>query len=190
MRLSHFGLALILLAAIGCSSVSSTDTTGSGDNSDKALAGDRVLAEREYVNHAWGYAHSGVVIMADGRVFKYEYPHGGTPWPRPEGAFVSASQLAEKYAVGRVELGRAGADTVAMIAGLIERASKGTLSERDCRGADMGSTELMAYLFDETTSQYRAITLRVTGDCDWHNTAAEAIQLAGIVGAVIDRHAQ
>ena len=33
-----------------------------------------IVFEVEYENHAWGYVHSGILIMPDGVVTKYSYP--------------------------------------------------------------------------------------------------------------------
>ena len=34
------------------------------------------LVEYEHSNFAWGHSHMGLVVYADGAVYRYEYPHG------------------------------------------------------------------------------------------------------------------
>lgn len=173
---------LIAATIVGaCRNASTVSDTGDGS------ANARVLLEHEYINHAWGYAHFGIVITSDGLVHGYQWERGDAPSTSSEGPLISRAELDEKYAHGDTLVGRISADTLAMIEQLIPKAATGSLSERLSVGADMGKHEYIAYTVDGRSKMYKKITLRVTGDWEWSNTAREAQQLADILDAITRR---
>ncbi|MBC8144079.1 MAG: hypothetical protein H7X80_00760, partial [bacterium] len=176
-------ILLCALAMVGaCRNAGTVSDTGSDVPVDE-----RALVEHEYINHAWGYSHFGVVITADGRVHGYQWDRNDTPTAPLQGPLVSPKDLASKYAHNRKAIGFVSADTLRMIQELIPKATKGTLTERQSVGADMGQHEYIAYVFDSKSKQYRKSTLRITGDWESSNTSPDAMRLADILNAVAQR---
>lgn len=176
-------LLLATLAILGaCRS-----TASAGDNGGAVPDSARALVEHEFINHAWGYSHFGIVVTADGVVHAYQWDRGDTPWTPIEDPLVKQSQLTAKYSHGRKVVGRVGRDTLALINDLIARSENGSLTDRRSVGADMGRHEYISYVFDDRSGHYRKITLRITGDWERSNTSADAMRLADIIQAITQR---
>lgn len=188
MRHSFTVLLVASLAMLGaCRNGGSVVDTG-GRGGDKVPVGEVALLEHEYVNHAWGYQHRGIVVAGDGTVSSYEWARGETPWPETDRPVKTGESLTEKYSHARTVLGTIGADTLALVRGLLAAAELGTISEKEARGADMGQYTRFAYRYTPESGTYTQILLRSDGDFVWSNTSPEAARLAEIVDAIAGRY--
>jgi hypothetical protein len=181
---------LAALALVGACRNADPVVSNGGQNTgtDKVPASQTALVEFDYVNFAWGHQHYGVVVYADGSVYKYAWQRNEAPWNAPEGSSLTVAQLSEKHTHGRQLVGTVSVDTLALIRALIPAAARGTQTERTATAADMGSYQRSAYVIDQATERYTVVPLRVVGDWSWHNTAPEAAQLADVVDAIAARH--
>lgn len=188
MRLATGLLLLAALTLGACRNGGAVVDTGNNPGGDKAPAGRIALLEHEYVNHAWGYQHRGIVVTGDGAIFSYEWARDDAPSIESDRPSKSGADLLEKYAHGRKELGTVGADTLALVRSLLNAAERGELTEKESRGADMGQSTRLAYRYASDNQMYTQIFLRSDGDFEWRNTAPEAARLAEIIDAIAERY--
>lgn len=130
--------------------------------------------ETSYVNYAWGYQHSGLVIESSFGAYAYDYGEGDPTWEDPSGGAFSADELSKKYAPGRRFLARVPLDELVAMQALIEPASKGPYSTPQSGGADRGQTHQVAFLFDPDTATHRPVLLAADGDLISKNLSEEA----------------
>jgi hypothetical protein len=160
---------LVLLLAISCKDTS----TNPG-----SLTVQSMFLESEYVNFAWGYSHYGRFIDTSGLIISYDIGRSGEHWtPNPSGYYTEA-ELRAKIHHNDTLRGIVPADTLDLLRALGAASVGGAFSDTTCPGADMGAFVLSCYIFQEDSSKFRRIVLRVDGDCRYHNTSKSAIELA------------
>ena len=138
----------------------------------------KVYCERSYTNFAWGYQHNGVYIDAEGNLYSYKYQPKEKPWSPKQGDTPTAEELEDKYSHGRKLLQKIEPQEWQAKLKLLTSASQGPMSKRKQSGADMGSNVCRCYVFDEATSRYKDVPLRVQGDWSYENLAPSAKALA------------
>ena len=148
------------------------------DKSGPAAAQQQIICEREYINFAFGRAHTGLYVDRKGNVYSYAYKRGDKAWRRSTDGTYTEAELLEKYDHNRKLITTLKRKEVDAKRGLILKASRGTYSERIRRGADQGTYTSVCYLFDAATRRYRELTLRVTGDTRYENLSEEAKTLS------------
>ena len=136
------------------------------------------LFEKSYTNFAWGYQHRGIYVDGRGDIYSYQYgPQNTQPTP-PNGEIITDQSLETKYNANRKLIGKVEPRLLQEMTARIRPASLGKQSERVSQGADMGSTQRLAYLWIPQTGTYRKVELRVTGDWAYHNLSPAARELA------------
>src|SRR5262249_41711714 len=100
------------------------------------------LCGREYVNMAWGYQRRGVVLDAQGNIWKYNIKSSPTalvnPWSPKDLANMSEEELKSRYN-GATVIGKVPIEDIARHLPLIGEATSAKPTEPKGVGADMGS---------------------------------------------------
>lgn len=166
---------LLVFAAAAMLLVTSCHRHPTCEERNPTASGEYVF-EIEYVNHAWGVHHEGVVIDNQGRLYRYNNP-AWVATQKEMPADYSAADLKAKYGASLTfvkELGK----------GEVERyfaqanAVTGTLGEAVARCADAGNTSYIAYIYDAETQRYKRLTLMVRGDVHQTHSDARATSIA------------
>jgi len=131
----------------------------------------------EYVNHAWGFNHSGFTISPAGEVFSFDKT---TPWMFAENNKLSNADLKKNIAASvKVDtlINRSELDIYNQLA---FAAKSGKLSEPVQRGADMGEIICKIFVPDNTDPQnsFNEVILTKNGDFDQYNLAPESAVIA------------
>lgn len=132
--------------------------------------------EIEYINHAWGVHHEGVVIDNQGRMYRYDNPAwAATQKEMP--VIYSAADLKAKYGASLAFIKEL---TKSEVEGYFAQANAvtGTLGDPVTRCADAGSTSYIAYIYDNETQRYKRLTLMVRGDMRQTHSDARATSIA------------
>ena len=137
----------------------------------------RFLCERSYMNHAYGYRHSGIFVDRDGSIYEFRVEHTIPPQPRRTPDLTEA-EMDDKYGTERRRIGTVPAVELRAMYQLIPAAARGRFSRTVSGGADRGGVVSSCYVFDTVTKRYREIELTVAGDWEYHNLAPEARTLA------------
>ena len=161
--------ALVLLLTSSCKDAS----TNPG-----SLTVPRMFFESEYVNYAWGYSHSGRFIDTSGLVISYDIARSGDHWEPNRSGYYTESEIWAKIHHRDTVRGLVPADTLELLKSLGLASMVGTYSDTTCPGADMGALIYSCYVFQADSLKFQRIILRVDGDCRYHNTSENAIELA------------
>lgn len=147
-------------------------------NASQTLNTQKVYCEQSYINFAWGYQHKGIYIDAEGNLYSFSYRRSDKPWSPKQADAPTAEELEDKYSHGRKLIRKIEPQELQAKLKLLAAARNGQLSKRKQSGADMGSNVCRFYVFDEASSRYKEITLRVQGDWSYENLAPSAKLLA------------
>ncbi len=133
-----------------------------------------ILFESDYVNHAWGYQHSGWFLDNHGKIRKYEMPDQ-EKWNKPDNdGFISKEDLAENFELANTLVRELARSTVKEKEGLIAGSLDGEMSDPVNRAADMGSFGWYTYLWDADKEMYKRQVLGIAGDWEQFNLATDA----------------
>jgi hypothetical protein len=138
----------------------------------------KVYCERSYTNFAWGYQHNGIYIDPQGNLYSYKYHRTDKPWSPKQAESPTEPELEDKYSHGRQLIRTIEPQEWQAKRKLLVAASNGQMSARKQRGADMGANVCRCYVFDEASSHYKEVELRVRGDWSYENLAPSAKELA------------
>jgi hypothetical protein len=134
-----------------------------------------VLFQREYINAAWGYAHSGFIVDSSGNLKPYKLPENWN-YPDPEG-YLSQADMNENF----MQLGTVSSiiekDLLLKYFGMLKGASKGKLSKPVNRMFDAGEITYSGFLYDSEKDRYRQVILRKDGDWVTENNSHEANEI-------------
>lgn len=136
----------------------------------------KIYCERSYTNFAWGYQHHGIYVDPAGNLYRYSYQPKDKPWSPKQEAAPTAEELEEKYSHGRKLIRKLAPQEWQDKSNLVAAASKGKLSERRQRGADMGANVCRCYVAEG--QGFKQVELQVQGDWSYENLAPSAKLLA------------
>lgn len=130
----------------------------------------------EYVNHAWGFNHSGFYITPAGEMYTYDKT---TPWIFAENNQIKRSDLLTNIGVSVKLDTLIGSVDLAHYQYLALIALDGKMSDLQMRGADMGVHLCKIIVPDSggSPNDYREIILSQTGDTETHNLTPEAFMI-------------
>lgn len=145
------------------------------NNNRYDMANQKILFHYEYVNHAWGYQHRGWMIDSSGDVYCYNLPknwHHCDSLGLIDESFLESNLLQTDsvcFTVDKTELG-------SMLT-LIEKASKGEISEPKQEMFDAGTKVYKAYMLNSATNKYESVVIKQTGDYQIENKSQAAQEL-------------
>jgi len=135
----------------------------------------KVLFQCERINYAWGNFHSGWFLDSEGYVRAYEQPEHWT-FPNATGILADTAMLANLVQADSICL-QIDAKELSDKVRLIERASKGVLSNPVNEMNDFGSIVYNCYTYDPKTKSYHCFLLNQYGDFMISNKSAAAKEL-------------
>ena len=133
------------------------------------------IFEVQYINYAWGYQHSGLIIDASGNVREFNLP---SEWNYPDTAgFISKAAMEENMAqlgektctVSKVELGK--------YSDRLIHAQAGKLTTPKHQMCDFGSLSYSGYIYEPGNHRYRYVLIRQTGDFYVENLSRDASEI-------------
>lgn len=172
--LSIFGLSVLFL------------TNCNKDNDDIELLEieQRIYFQYNYINHAWGYQHSGWLIDSSGNVYCYNKPEN---WQHGDSSgFISASEMDSNILETDSICYRVDKEILSDKIELIYKASKGDISEPIHEMYDSGGAAYSTFIFDENSKTYKKILLKQTGDFRIDNSSPESVELYKWLDSVND----
>ena len=134
-----------------------------------------VYFEYHYINFAWGVADNGWMIDNEGNVRGYDHPEDYR-WPDSAG-YLSTEDLQYNLSLTDTLIDHIKQKELDRYTGLIAGAADGALSDRTRRGADMGSSMLFCYAYDQNAGSYKQVLLSLSGDHEQFNQSAEGEEL-------------
>lgn len=134
-----------------------------------------VYFEYHYINHAWGSHDNGWMIDNEGSIRGFDHPENYR-WPDSTG-YLSTEDLKYNLAQTDTLLNNIKSNELKRYTRLISGAAAGNVSDHRGRGADMGSSLLSCYAFDQSTGSYKHVLLSLAGDFEQFNQSAEAEEL-------------
>ena len=133
--------------------------------------------QREYVNYAWGFSHSGFTITPSGEVYTFDKT---TPWVFADHGKMTFASLRKNIAASVKADTLINKSEIESYQRLLSASLSGKLSEPASRGADMGETICKVIVIDSTdpSGGYHEVILTEDGDIEQHNLAPEASVIA------------
>ena len=134
-----------------------------------------VIFQTEYINHAWGFQHSGVFIDTLGNARSYSLPNS---WNLPdEDSYISKSDLQENYSKAVDIQCFVEEDEIIYYFNKLYQAQFGSLTDPKHVAADAGSTSYFGYLYNSKKDMYKQVLLRQNGDVLIENKSSGAKQI-------------
>jgi hypothetical protein len=135
-------------------------------------AGQKVLFQVEYINHAWGFDHSGIVIDSSGNVGYFKFPKN---WHSPDTAsWLSESEMNENLTQFDTVFSAVDKNTVLKYFSMLENVSEGQLSKPYNTMFDAGETTYSGYLYDSDKKIYKHVLIKCVGDWSIDNDSPQA----------------
>ena len=130
------------------------------------------LFEVQYINHAWGYQHSGIIIDATGEVREFDLP---SVWNFPDSeGYISEADMEENLAqLGEISCMVSKPD-LSYYSNKLLHAQEGKLTTPEHQMCDFGSLAYSGYIYEPGNNRYRYVLLRQTGDFFVENKSREA----------------
>jgi hypothetical protein len=126
-----------------------------------------ILFQVEYLNYAWGYQHTGIIIDNEGNVLTYKNPQN---WNFPDkDLYLSESQVQENLRVCLRSGKKIPADELKKYTKYIRNISSSKVSALKNVAADAGSREYVCYQFFEKSDTYKACLIKMEGDFTCEN---------------------
>jgi len=130
------------------------------------------IFEVQYINYAWGYQHSGLIIDAGGNVREFNLPAAWN-FPDSEG-FISEAAMEENLA----QLGEKSCTVdnrdLLLYSDKLANAQKGKLTTPQHQMCDFGSLSYAGYIYEPGNHRYRYVLIRQTGDFYVENKSRDA----------------
>ncbi len=167
-----------LFLSLGLGAILAVSCRDTSTNPDPGRIGVRVFLEREYINYAWGYDHSGWIVDTAGNMISYNIAKAGVTWTPNPGGYYTAEELSAKAHHCDTLRGTVPTDTLQWLRTLAESSVGGAYSDTTHPMVDAGTVTLFCYVYDPDSSKYRQVVLLEYGDYQFSNTAAPAIQLS------------
>lgn len=131
-----------------------------------------ILFQIEYINHAWGFSHNGLLIDSSGVATFFEYPQN---WNYPDSAgYLSESAMEDN--INQLDTISSTIDKSEMLRyfSKLEKISKGELVIPAYRAFDAGKTDFSGFLYDSNKQQYKHVLIKRVGDFPIDNNSPEA----------------
>lgn len=134
-----------------------------------------VLFQVEYVNYAWGYSHSGIVIDSTGNVGYFRLPEN---WHSPDSlGYISESDMNDNFRQLNDVPVTVTKEALVKYYSMLPEASQGKLSKPVNRMADAGATVYSGFLYFPSIKKYKQVLIRQWGDWEIENYSPEAEEI-------------
>jgi hypothetical protein len=174
MRSKIIILAVAILMLTGCEK----------DDSLNPPLRQLVLFQIEYINYAWGYQHSGIMIDSAGNVGYFKFPEN---WNSPDTlGYITEAEMNDNFKQLKDINFSVSRDTLISYYKLVETASKGKLSDPYNRMFDAGTTVYSGYLYYPTIKKYKQVLIKQWGDWSIDNQSPEADEIFRWLKSVYD----
>jgi hypothetical protein len=126
-----------------------------------------ILFQVEYVNYAWGYQHTGIIIDNEGKVMTYKNPQN---WNFPDKEFnLTEGQVNENMRNCEYSGKRIPGDELQKYANYIKNISLSKVTALRNVAADAGSLQYFCYQFSEKSGNYKGCLIKMEGDFTCEN---------------------
>lgn len=135
----------------------------------------RTIFQVEYINYAWGFQHSGIIIDSTGKVMTFNLPSN---WHFPDNdGFISLAGMEEN--ISQSEEGSCTADKHDFAENSIKLldAGDGQLTEPKNEMNDFGVIVYSGFIFDADNLRYKRVIIRQFGDWSIENKSKDANEI-------------
>lgn len=145
----------------------------------------QVVCEVSYLNHAWGFQHSGVYIDPTGSIGEFNYSADDSQWAPNRGQPLTQSDLREKYRPGHRVIGKVCPAQMIWLRDELNKVRYSPSSKPTHRASDSGAQFTQCWMFESDSAPGQHVRLRETGDFESRNLAEAAPALANWIEAVV-----
>jgi hypothetical protein len=133
------------------------------------------MFEVQYINYAWGYQHSGLIIDASGEVREFDLP---SVWNYPDSAgYISEADMEENLAQLGEKLCTVSKRDLSNNSDKLANAQKGKLTVPEHQMCDFGSLSYSGYIYEPGKNRYKYVLIRKTGDFYVENVSRDASEI-------------
>jgi hypothetical protein len=126
-----------------------------------------ILFQMEYVNYAWGFQHSGLIIDSEGNVLTYNNPE---LWNSPDNDLIlNEKEVAENIGSCTISDKKIPEEELRKYSGYIKNIASSKVSALKNVAADAGSTQFICYQYSESTGMYKGYIIKMEGDFTCEN---------------------
>jgi hypothetical protein len=134
-----------------------------------------ILFQSEYINFAWVYVHSGILIDSSGNVRGYKLPK---IWHFPDTAgYISLSDMNEN--IGQLDTSsfKIKKDTLLKYFNKLKNVAMSQMTKPVQVMADAGVHRYSGFLYDSKTKKYNEVLIRQSGDVYIENKSQDAKEI-------------
>jgi len=126
-----------------------------------------MLFQVDYVNYAWGYQHTGVIIDNEGIILTYKNPEN---WNFPDNDLkITQSQVKTNILSCNNTGKKIPAEELKKYAGYIKNISLSKVTAPKNVAADAGSTQFLCYQYSDSSGIYKGSLIKMEGDFTCEN---------------------
>lgn len=142
-----------------------------------------IILEAEYINFAWGYQHSSIIIDSNGFIHKYgnTNPDNHDWKPTDNLGYISEVDLQNNLNLCSVLVNTLNLDTIRQCISLIPQVTTNDLTSKENVGADGGSTLFYCYVWNADKQKYKRQFLAECGDNRQLNNDASAQSILHLI---------
>jgi hypothetical protein len=145
-----------------------TAFSGTGCKKNAGLNNNQhILFQIEYINYAWGYQHSGIIIDNEGKVWSYNNPEN---WNFADDQMsISEEQIEQNLSVSSATGIVISKVDLEKYSSYIPNIASSKVTALKNVAADAGSTSYICYSYSQTASSYKGTIIKMEGDFSCEN---------------------
>ena len=126
-----------------------------------------ILFQFEYINHAWGYAHSGFLIDVNGNILTYNLPE---KWNSPaDDQILTQSQIIENIGLCKIFDMKILPEELRKYTNYIDNIAASKVTSPKNAAADAGTYAFYCYQYSESSLTYQRTVIKTEGDFESEN---------------------
>jgi hypothetical protein len=121
-----------------------------------------ILFQFEYINHAWGYAHSGFLIDVNGNILLYDLPE---KWNFPtDDQILTQKEVIENIGICQIAGIKILPDELRKYTNYIDNIAASKVTSPKNVAADAGTIAFYCYQYSESSLTYKRTVIKTEGD--------------------------
>src|SRR5687767_4507749 len=138
-----------------------------------------VFFQYQYINHAWGFVHNGILVDSLGKFHYFSMPENWT-FPDNDGIISKEALLNNLVTADSIDHTISPYNLHRSV-NLINEVDNDSFSKAECHAFDGGGFTVSCFQWNEINGQYKEILLNLSGNCNQRNLDPDAFILTKLL---------